>query len=298
MQRMRRAWLAPVLACAAMLAACAPAAPPIVEGQARPAVWEARLGETRLILFGSIHQLPAELDWFDSVLAREVASADRLYLEIAPEEAAGAPALFDAIADDEPVAPLDRRIGLTATDRALSLLPGIDEAAIDGTESWALALMIGNAIAANNGLSGDAGVESRLTTAFERSGKPVTGLETARDQLSLFDTLDPAVQNAMLVRAINRSEGARERTRDLIRAWARGDVAAIGVAAASELSEFPALETGLINGRNRVWADQLAAQAQTISGTAIVAVGAGHLAGDGSLDRLLAERGFTVRRIQ
>jgi uncharacterized protein len=298
MQRTGRAWLAPVLACAAMLAGCAPAAPPIVEGDARPAVWEAKLGETRLILFGSVHQLPPELDWFNGVIAREVESADRLFLEIAPAEAASAPALFEAIADDEPVSPLDRRIGLTAADRAGNLLAGIDEAEIDRTESWALALMIGNAIAADNGLSGEAGVESRLTAAFEQAGKPVAGLESARDQLTLFDALDPAVQDAMLARAISRSEGARERTRELIRAWARGDVAAITAAAANELSEFPTLESPLIGGRNRAWADRLTAHAQASGGTALVAVGAGHLAGESSLERLLAARGFTVRRIQ
>lgn len=294
----RRAWAALAGACAAMLAACSPPAPPIVEGIARPAVWEARLGETRLILFGSVHQLPPELDWFNGVISREVAAADRLVLEITPAEAEAAPALFEAIAADEPVAPLDRRIGLAAADRAGNLLSGIGAADMDRTESWALALMIGNAVAADNGLSGEAGVESLLTEAFGRAGKPVNGLESARDQLALFDALDPALQDAMLARAIERSDGARERTRTLIRGWARGDVAAIGAAAASELATFPALEATLIGARNRAWANRLATDARTARGTTIVAVGAGHLAGEASLDRLLAERGFTVRRLQ
>jgi uncharacterized protein len=294
----RRAQRALAAACAAMLAACAPPAPAIIEGKARPAVWEAQLGETRLILFGSVHQLPRDLEWFDGVVAREVAQADRLFLEISPDDAQAAPALFDAIADDESVAPLDRRIGLSAAERAETILSGVDAADINRTESWALALMIGNAVAANNGLSGEAGVESRLTAAFARAGRPVTGLESTRDQLMLFDALDPALQDAMLARAIARSEGARERTLALLRAWARGDVDAIGAAAASELAAFPVLEAQLIDGRNVAWADRLTAHAQSTRGTAIVAVGAGHLAGEASLDRLLAERGFTVRRLQ
>lgn len=298
MRDRRKAWLALATACAAMLAACTPPAPPIAEGIARPAVWEARLGETRLILLGSVHQLPPELDWFNGVIAREVAAADRLVLEIAPAEAERAPALFEAIAADEPVAPLDGRIGLAAADRAGTLLSGMDEADLDRTESWALALMIGNAIAADNGLSGEAGVEEVLTEAFGRTRRPVSGLESARDQLALFDALDPALQDAMLARAIERSEGARERTRALIRSWARGDVAAIGAAAASELATLPALEATLIGARNQAWANSLTTDARAARGTTIVAVGAGHLAGEESLDRLLAERGFTVRRLQ
>lgn len=294
----RRAWVALAGACAAMLAACTPPAPPIIEGSATPAVWEARLGETRLVLFGSVHQLPPELDWFEGLIAREAAGADRLFLEIAPAEAESAPALFDRIADDEPVDPLDRRIGLSAAERAGVLLSGVDEAELDRTESWALALMIGNALAADNGLSGEAGVETRLTAAFVAAGKPVDGLERARDQLTLFDALDPALQDAMLARAISRSESARERTRQLVRAWASGNVSAIGSAAENELAELPALQATLIGGRNVAWADRLTAHARQASGTTLVAVGAGHLAGDASLERLLAERGFTVRRLQ
>lgn len=281
-----------------MLGACSPPAPPIAEGEARPAVWEARLGETRLILFGSVHQLPPELRWFDGLIAREVQGADRLFLEISPAEAQAAPALFDASADDEAVAPLDRRIGLAAAERAAGILNGIDEAEIDRTESWALALMVGNAIAADNGLSGEAGVESRLTAAFQDAGKPVSGLESARDQLTLFDALDPALQDAMLARSITRSAGARERTRTLVRAWADGDVAGISAAAAEELAEFPTLEADLIGARNTAWAERLTAHARQSRGTAVVAVGAGHLAGEASLERLLQARGFRVRRLQ
>lgn len=261
-------------------------------------MWEARLGESRLILLGSVHQLPPELDWFDDAIAREVSAADRLFLEISPAEARAAPALFDAAADDEPVETLDRRIGLAAADRVESMLVGVDESELDRTESWALALMIGNAIASDNGLSGAAGVESRLTAAFEQAGKPVGGLESARDQLMLFDGLDPALQDAMLTRAISRSDSARERTRNLINAWASGDLTAIGAAAANELAEYPTLEASLIGARNAAWADRLTQHARATRGTAIVAVGAGHLVGDVSLDRLLAERGFRVRRLR
>jgi hypothetical protein len=53
----------------------------------------------------------------------------------------------------------------------------------------------------------------------------------------------------------------------------------------------------LIGGRNAKWADALARRMKR-PGTVFVAVGAGHLAGPQSVQRMLEAKGYKARRLQ
>ena len=97
--------------------------------------------------------------------------------------------------------------------------------------------------------------------------------------------------------SIERPEELRSEFGDMLAAWTRGDVAAIGKSFNREFAEAPALEDALLTRRNANWArwiEQRLAQ----PGHTLVAVGAGHLAGDGSVQSLLQKRGLKVTRIQ
>lgn len=281
---------------AATLSACTPE-PPLVDGPARPALWVVEDDDTRIILFGSVHQLPPDLDWQGGALPREIAAADELILELAPAELAKAPALFAATSSDDPVPSLDRRFGQATAERVRDYArdAGIDEDDAGRMESWALALAIGRVLAADTGLSADNGVEARITAAFV--GRQASGLETAAAQLALFDDLPDAAQNTMVTSAIANAPISRQRTRSLLTAWARGDTAALAAAAGEAMAETPALIEPVLHARNRAWADALALRMER-PGNLFVAVGAGHLVGDGSLIEELQARGFAARRLQ
>lgn len=283
---------------ATLLVACTSAAP-LVEGPARPAMWAVQDGDTRIVLIGSIHQLPPDLEWTGGILSPELAAADELILELAPAELAKAPDLFAGTSSDEPVPSLDRRFGQTTAARVRDYAAdaGIDTDEVERMESWALAIAIGNVITADTGLSADNGVETRVTAAFAANNRPVSGLETAAQQLAMFDDLPDAAQNAMVTSAIARSGEARTRTRALLTAWARGDTAALAAAADEAMTDTPALVEPVIHARNRAWADALARRMER-PGDVLVAVGAGHLVGEGSLVEELEARGFAVRRLQ
>ncbi len=281
---------------ALLLTACA-AEPPLVDGPARPALWIIEDADTRIVLLGSVHQLPPHLDWEGGVLPREMAAADELILELAPSELAKAPALFATTSSDEPVPTLDRRFGQPTAERVRDFArdAGIDEDDAERMESWALALAIGRVITADVGLGTDNGVESRVTAAF--AGRPIAGLETSAAQLAMFDDLPSAAQDAMVASAIANAPEARNRTRRLLTAWALGDATALAAAAEEAMADTPALIEPVILARNRAWGDTLATRMQR-PGTVFVAVGAGHLVGDGSLIAELQERGFTAQRLQ
>ena len=281
-----------------MLVAGCSAPEPMVTGPVHPAMWQVSDGDTRIILLGSVHLLPADLDWQDDRIRRAVEQSDQLLLELAPSEVEQAPALFALMASDEAVAPVDQRLDAVAADRLVDLAgaAGLDERDADRMESWALSLTVSNVSTADSGLAVDNGVEQRLTAAFARANKPVSGLETARQQLALFDDLPVPLQDQMLTQSVRRSNGAADTIRATVRAWASGDTAALARLAHQDFSQLPGLFGPLVTDRNRRWADQLSARMQR-PGTVLVAVGAAHLVGPDNLPAMLSARGFVVERL-
>src|SRR3546814_6615463 len=80
----------------------------------------------------------------------------------------------------------------------------------------------------------------------------------------------------------------KEQFQQLIAAWARGDVTALEELADDELKANPNVRKVLLTSRNARWADWIAKRMDT-PGTVFVAVGAGHLAGDDSVQHMRSE---------
>ena len=83
----------------------------------------------------------------------------------------------------------------------------------------------------------------------------------------------------------------------MIGAWGKGDTKAIAVTFDDELRLSPELTEVLLKRRNIAWADWIGKR-MDMPGTVFVAVGAGHLAGEGSVDALLSAKGLKVARVQ
>src|SRR3546814_4316734 len=75
-------------------------------------------------------------------------------------------------------------------------------------EDWAVMVLMGQRVSRNAALVPENGVEAVLMQRFADAGKPIAGLETARSQLMLFETLDPRTQPALLTRAAKRAGDA------------------------------------------------------------------------------------------
>lgn len=289
-----RHWLA--LGLAVLAGACGPVAPLMA---AHPPIWELRDADTRILLIGSVHQLPASLDWLGNGAGAAVSAADELWLELSPGELAGAASLFAQVRHDERVLPLANRLAPddAATIRRLAHAGGFADHDIDTSESWALAVAAGRGVLADSDFTATNGVESRLIAAMERRGKPIVGLETAADQLDAFDSLAPAVQDRLLAATAQRSVTALADARRLVAAWSRGDETALARIAANSLSDTPELVEPLVHARNRRWAIRITQRLRR-PGTILVAVGTGHLVGQQSLVQLLREQGYRVTRLQ
>lgn len=281
-----------------LLSSCAEPVAVLPIGPAQPPMWVIHDADTRIVLLGSVHQLPPDLAWTGGRLATELQLADELLLELAPAESDAAGTMFAAQSHNEPVPTVTARFG-GESEAVLDLISdiGMDEAEADRTESWAIALAAGNALSRRNGLSAAHGVEAVTTANFRGRGLSVGGLETARQQLDMFDNLSPTQQDQLVLATLAGMADNHARTRRLLNGWAAGDLDALSAAAAEAMAETPFLIEPVIHARNRAWAAALLRRLEQ-PGDVMLVVGVGHLVGEASLLDALRSRGVRPMRLQ
>jgi uncharacterized protein len=280
-----------------MLTGPAQARPPI----ANPALWAVSDADTTVYLFGTIHLLPKNYVWRSQKLDQAMNGSQQLMVETIvdenkPQEMLAALASMAFSRNLPPIAqrvPPAKRAALEAAIKQ----SGIPRATFDQMETWAAAFMLlGNQFRAM-GLKGGEGVEAVLRSNFTSQGKPIGQLETNREQLSFFDALPENAQRQLLEGAIDEPKNMQRDFHGMLAAWTRGDVDEIAKTFNRDLSSSPELKNALIERRNANWSRWIE-QRMASPGSVLIAVGAGHLAGDGSVIAMLKRDGYEVRRLQ
>ena len=267
---------------------------------ARPALWRVADADTTVYLFGTIHLLPKGMAWTSPKLATAMDASQTLVLEtVLPKDPALLGATMAKLGTSPGLPPLLDRVpaGKRAALQAVVDKSQIPLAALDRLETWAAALALTAVMTKSAGLSTDEGAETQLTARFEAAGKPVTGLESPEQQLGYFDALPEGVQRAFLVSVADDDKAAQAQLQAMIAAWASGDVRRISASFDDELKDSPELTEALLTRRNANWTTWIANR-MAQPGTVFVAVGAGHLAGRGSVEAMLKQRGLKVTRVQ
>jgi uncharacterized protein YbaP (TraB family) len=267
---------------------------------ARPALWKLSDPDTTIYLFGTVHVLPKGLAWRTKTFDAALASADEIVLEIADSgDRAATTKTFQQLAYKPGLPPILDRVspGKRAGLEAVIKKAGLTTAQLDPLETWAAAVTLGATLYAGAGLTADNGVERAVSGAAESSAKPTVGLETTAQQLGYFDALPERAQRELLDSVVNDSKDVGGEFDKMVSAWRRGDVKAIAATFDDELRASPELSAILLDRRNANWTEWLKRRLDK-PGTAFVAVGAGHLAGKGSLVERLRAQGLKVERIQ
>ena len=282
------------------LAACAGAAEPKRAEAKHPALWTLADSDTRIWLFGTIHLLPEGQSWRTQAFDSALSQSDELVLEVAEVD--------DMMASAQAMAKLGVARGLPpivervpeakrAALRAMIAESGYPEAVYDGLETWAAALPLLGVTFRRLGLNPELGVERQIGAPFRAAGKTVTGLETIEQQFGFFDTLSEGAQRALLLAVVEDTEETRAQFRAMLDAWARGDLAGIARTFDDETQMSPELREALMKRRNARWAEWLERRLDR-PGTVFVAVGAGHLAGAESVQKMLEAKGLKAKRVQ
>ncbi len=284
------------------LATTAAAAPsPLLAPNARPALWQVSDPDTTVYLFGTIHILPENYRWESAKIQKAVANSNELYVEtlVDPKKPTELVAALNSMGYSKGLPPIAERVApdkRPLLDAAIAR-SGIPRATFDGMETWAAAFMLLGVQYRSIGLAGDNGVEQTLKAQFGGAGKPIGQLETNAEQLGFFDKLPEVAQRSLLEGSIEGSTSAGNEFADMLRAWVSGDVGQIARTFNHDLASTPELREALLDQRNANWSRWIQQRMQK-PGTIMIAVGAGHLAGDDSVLARLESAGYRVKRIQ
>jgi uncharacterized protein len=290
------------LSACALLSACAERGGNSVATTAapKPGLWKLADADTTIYLFGTVHVLPKNFAWRSPRIDAAIESADTLVLEIADSgDDAKTAATFTNLAISPGLPPVADRVPSDRRAKLDGLIAkvGIPAPALQSFESWAVAITLAAGMLAEMGISPDDGVETQLTADFKRLKRPISGLETTPEQLGFFDTLSEESQRTFLISMVDEAANAKTEFDQMIAAWASGDDKAIAITFDDEMRLSAEMADVLLRQRNARWTDWVAKRLDQ-PGTVFVAVGAGHLAGDDSVQAMLAKKGLKVSRVQ
>ncbi|KCZ95385.1 GumN family protein [Hyphomonas hirschiana VP5] len=268
-------------------------------GDGAPALWTLRDDDTTINFLGTVHLLRPELEWQTPEIEAAIAGADTVVFEAdttSPE------------AQRELMKFYTTQGFFTDGTQLTSLLSDAETAELEGAlesvglpieallphRPWMAAVNISVKQMLDEGFDPEAGVEQVIERAAVAQGADFAYLETVQQQLGGLAGLSHCEQVDFLmatVDGIGEGAGALDL---LVDEWADGDVTGLGLMMANpEMLGSQPIYDVMMTDRNERWVPQITAMLDQ-PGTILIAVGAGHLAGEDSVIKMLRDEGYTV----
>ncbi|MCA0977587.1 TraB/GumN family protein [Qipengyuania flava] len=264
-----------------------------------PALWKVADEDTIIYLFGTVHVLPTDVEWYDEDIAAALESADTLVTEI-PADAMSDPALQGAIMQ-KAMLPEGQtlRAMLSDEDRAVYETAlgkvGLPPQAFDRFEPWFAGMTLSVLPLVQKGYDPESGVEKVVEAAAAKTARRAA-LETVGQQIDFFDTLPVDSQTEFLMALARDMDGMVAMMDEMVAEWLEGDADGLAEIMNRTMTD-PAVAAALLYNRNERWAEWIDERLDQ-PGAVFVAVGAGHLAGQKSVQEYLRSRDIEVTRVQ
>ncbi|MEM7778875.1 MAG: TraB/GumN family protein [Pseudomonadota bacterium] len=274
------------------------AATTLPSGPEGPALWKVTDDDTTIYLFGTVHALDPSVQWYDAEIDAALQSSGTIVTEILmdPQSEAAMQQLAlsqGVFTDGTTLRSLLDADQLTTYEAALGGM-GVPAGAFDQLEPWMAGLTLTFLPLMQQGYDLQAGVDKVILS--KSGGKPVDALETAEFQLGIFDGLPIDKQVEFMMAAVEGIDEIKVMLDAMVAEWLAGDAEGLAEIM-NEGLEDETLASALLYERNANWAEWIDTRMDE-PGTVFIAVGAGHLAGDKSVQDYLAERGIATDRIQ
>ena len=278
-----------------------PAAPAPAAAQSKdadPALWVVRDDDTTIYLFGTVHVLQPGLSWFDEAVKTAFDASDEVVLELVLPDDATAQAAVMKYGINTTGPTLTERLPADKREPYIKSLAniGIPANGFDKLQPWFAANNITALTLQKSGYDMNSGAEKVITDAAKAAGKPVSGLETLDQQLSFFAGLSPETQLRYLTMTVDDVAKGTETIEKMVGMWSEGEPEQLGELMNEAMEDIPELGDVLLTDRNARWTDWIVTR-MAKPGTVFIAVGAGHLAGDDSVQAMLAKRNLKATRI-
>lgn len=292
---------------AACIIAATPAfsqAVPAVDAEpqsASPAMWRVSDADSEVFILGTFHILPAGLDWRTHAFEAALEKADTVWFEAEVDTGAAQQKTLQIIMADGFNAQGQKLTSLLEpadAARLRDIVGGLNlpMAAIDPMRPWQAFLTLSVQFVVAQGFDPASGVDSTLLREARTRGKSLRFFETVEQQLGFFSTLPANAELDLLVLTIRDWDEQTADFDDMFAAWQTGDMPAIDAMMNEVMRDkTPLVYDVLVAKRNAAWAETIAKEMDG-AGVTLVAVGAGHLAGEDSVQALLAAKGLQVER--
>jgi uncharacterized protein YbaP (TraB family) len=266
-------------------------------GTALP-LWELTHEGRTLYLLGSVHLLRQEIYPLDGAIYAAFDEAEVVAFELDFDEMmASAPMMMQrGMYSDgrtlRDVLPGDLHAEMAARAEQYGLPPAM----VDGMKPWMAAMTLSSLVLQQGGFEASAGLDLHLHERAKEREMEIVGLETMEEQIDVFEGLDEQAQIAFLRSTLEQLDETVSQMDIATDLWRRGDTAGLGEMFIGQMGDQPQAMERLLYERNRNWIPGIEL---LLAGerTAIVVVGVGHLAGEGSVIDLLRQRGYTVTQL-
>jgi uncharacterized protein len=287
MRRLRPV-LAALVAAASFAGTAAVAAPP---------VWVVKDKDSEIVLFGSIHVLPANLDWEPPALDRALKAADDIWFELPIDPQSEADTAL-----------LAQQMGVMPPDGSLfKLLPAADAALmsqvaatyevspvlLDRLKPWLAEIALADGAYRKVGADATTGVEKTISAIATPNAKR-QAFETPAEQITMLSAGSSDEQVASLRETLHEMADKPDEYAVLVKAWMDSDIATLDAEALEPLRKAsPELFKRLVSDRNARWTEVLDARMKG-HGKTVVVVGVGHLIGPDGVPARLRALGYSV----
>jgi uncharacterized protein YbaP (TraB family) len=264
---------------------------------ALPPIWIVRDGDSELVIFGSVHVLPADLDWRPPALDVALAQADDVWFELPID-----PATQSRIAElalEKGLLPKGVSLSqlLPPADRArlerVSIRAGIRPEQLQRFKPWLAEASMALADFGRQGGRAQKGVEQVLSASLPATAQR-RAFETPEQQIDFLAKANEAQQVASLAETLRQMDEAPDLYKDLIAAWMGADLMGLERQALDPVrAKTPQLYRTLIRDRNRRWVGAIE-QRLAGQGRSVMIVGVGHLLGKDGVPDQLRRLGYVV----
>jgi len=283
------------------------AIPAYSEDAAKPALWKLSDADSDVWLFGTVHILDPNMSWHSEAVNAAFMEAGTLILEAPVLDTP--PAEMQRIVMQHALNPagttLSKLLSETGNKKLIEVLVslGIPEAQAIATKQqfeplrpWLVGIQLAAMQAQQQGGDPSAGVDTVLEKAAKDAGKSMQYFETVEQQISFFADLSQEKETQMLEESLVQLLEEPDMLKKIVNDWLAGNASSVGDTLKSALDD-PEIYAVLLTNRNKNWAGQI----KTImdgSGQYFIAVGTGHLVGEGSVQEYLAKLGLNAARVQ
>lgn len=126
---------------------------------------------------------------------------------------------------------------------------------------------------------------------FQKMDKPLSGLETASEQMKYLDAITLEEQAENLMQTVRNPRESCEQYHDMVRLYRSQDLTSLAKLTQEDAELGDHLDK-LLDERNQNWISKI--EEMTAKESVFIAVGAGHLPGENGVIALLRAQGYTV----